>query len=180
MKGSIGLLGRGLLVLALSGYVIGCGDDGGGGGGGEGGTTGGGGSGGGGTGGGGTGGGGTGGGEADTGMPDVTVAQCVDMTETATGGMIMPDCPMCICEAGLDQAVACAGDAMCWPFISCFSMNCDVTEPDMMVRTMCATTNCMSTITGATNAAPLGMVIAASCVTECRGAPPVGDGGDAN
>ena len=168
MNGTLTLFGRGLLVLALSGFAVACGDDDGGDDhdhdagpdGGEAGSSGGG-----------------GGDDGGAGMgSDVTVSECVAMTDTNTMGGVTQECAMCACEEGLEETVAC--NATCWGLISCFGANCgDVDPSDMAAATDCVVANCLDVAGGAMNATPLGAILRSACADVCVTAPPEGDGG---
>ena len=158
-------LGRGLLVLALSGAVFACGDDDDNGDespdGGEAGT------GGdeGGTGGdeGGTGGGGTGGTDAG---PSVTPEECEEDAVQASG----PECLECVCEAGPEETVACSAD--CWSLVSCVGSRCGGDGSDIP----CITSMCSAFLGGdaPAEAMAFGPVIR-MCTDVCQS--PVTDGG---
>jgi hypothetical protein len=181
MSRTLELLGRGLLMLALSSYAMGCGDDdddddggadsgvSGTGGTGSGGTSGG-------TGGKGSGGAtGTGGATADGGTP--TMSACLAAVDKATAGMVAMPCAACVCEHGPVEATACT--AGCWSLVQCYGANCaDVPTSDMAASQMCAVANCSAAIAmpGYMGATPLGKVITASCSNVCS-ATPAGDGG---
>jgi hypothetical protein len=175
MNGSIQYLGRGLLVLALCGWAVGCGDDddsGGSDSGVDGGGGGSGGNGGGGTGGkgekdagGGTGGGGTGGSGGT-----VTMAQCVSMTNTNTGGMAADACVTCVCDKDIEATVAC--NSNCWSLISCVGAKCGGSATSAGCLTdanKCGDEFSAASADGdaVSSATALGMVITMSCSTEC-------------
>lgn len=182
MKGTIQYLGRGLLVLALCGWAVGCGDDDDsgntdagtdGGTSGSGGTTGGSG--------GSTekdgGGGGTTGGSG--GSTSVTKAECIDMTNTAMGSTGSSACSECVCGKDIDLTIACDEEPMCWPFLACYGANClDVDQSDSTATMMCALNKCGDSIGGATAGAPLGtMVITPNCSDVCKSPSAGNDGG---
>ena len=170
-------LGRGLLVLALSGFAVACGDDddgrdhdagedagptagrAGGGAGRDGGS-------------------GRDGGAAgrDAGPPP-TMAECLDAVDTATMGGVSDSCANCVCEAGPREAAACTG--ACWGLIQCYGAMCAEFTPGTNEGSTCATSKCAQFISGVTGAMPLGAIIRSDCSTECVATPETDAGEDA-
>ena len=158
MNSTLSLFGRGLLVLALSGFAIACGDDDGDEHGHDGGEA--------------DGGGGTGGGGAeDAGGEDagggLTAAQCETMAFQQPG----PDCLSCVCEENPDVTVACTGG--CWGLVQCVATECGG-DPDATscIVSACAEFVAMSGVIAQAQA--FGPVIT-NCTDVC--AAPAGDGG---
>ena len=166
MNGLGSILGRGLLVLALSGFAVACGDDDGGGdndhdAGNDGGPTAG-------HAGGGAGHAGGGAGhEADTGT-GVTPEQCEEMAVQAAG----PDCLACVCAEGPEETVAC--DEMCWGLVQCVGSECDGDGSD----TACIVAACGPFLGGATAAMAFGPIIT-QCLDVCAPTTGVDGGADA-
>ena len=156
MNGLGSILGRGLLVLALSGFAVACGDDDGGDdntgtdagedAGGRAGTSG--------------GGAGTSGGGAGT-DGGITAAECEEMAVQAAG----PDCLACVCAEDPDVTVAC--DETCWSLVQCVGSECDGDG----TNTACIVSACADFLGGATAAMAFGPVIT-QCLDVCE--PPAG------
>jgi hypothetical protein len=161
MNSPLSLLGRGLLVLALSGFAVACGDDdgpspsddsgvaGSGGRGGSGGA--------------GSGGAGSGGSPADTGT-GLTPQECEEMSVQAPGA----ECLACVCDVDPDITAAC-GEG-CWGLVSCVGSRCGGDGGN----TACILAMCGSFLVGdnAMQATAFGPVIG-MCLDACS-APPVG------
>ena len=47
----------------------------------------------------------------------VTMAECVDMTNTAMGSTGSTACSECVCSKDIDLTIACDKSPMCWPFL---------------------------------------------------------------
>jgi hypothetical protein len=170
MNGLGSILGRGLLVLALSGFaLVGCGDDDGGGGGetdagedagpraGHGG------------GGAGHAGGGAGGGAGDGGST-ITPEECEEMAVQAAG----PECLACVCAEGAEETVACEAD--CWALVECVGSMCDGDGTDIA----CITSSCSAFLGGNTPAQAMAFgPIITQCLDVCQQMPGADSGTDA-
>jgi len=165
MKASMELLVRGLLVLALGGYAIGCGDDSSSGSkgdagpdssvpvGGTGGKT-----------------------MVDSGVDGgASAGMCVAATTTIVGDMLPADCVSCACTMAEKATIAC--DAMCWGLLGCIVDMC----PDATTQaeiTACATMKCAGFITGATGAMGIAPTLTGACMSTCRSSSSADGGTD--
>ena len=162
MKASMELLVRGLLVLALGGYAIGCGDDSSSDSKGDSGVD------------SGAPAGGTGGKTMDkdsgtpVGKPDV--AMCSAAATKLADPRTPAACVTCACTKDAKATTAC--DAMCWGLIGCVVEKCAGKDP-----AVCAPTMCTAFLSGAVPAMALGTVLTGMCTAECTVDVPGGDGG---
>jgi hypothetical protein len=160
-------LGRGVLVLALSGTVFACGDDDDSPGDNDAGEAG--------TGGSraGTGGSraGTGGGGAGTGGSSVTdggvsVDECIDDSVQTAG----PECLACVCAAGAEETIDCS--AACWALVECVARDCAGDGRDAA----CIIANCEDYLGGNVLAEAAAFYdVIGMCTDECTALP--SDGG---
>jgi hypothetical protein len=178
MSGFSKHLAPGLIALALSSPLLGCGDDdqpdedeadcgcgddsgrGGRGGGG-------------GTGSGGRGGSGSGSGGSDAGGSDVSEAECVATTASNAGPAVSDACAMCLCRDSADETAACTAD--CWALIACFARHCPGLAQGTVEGSTCAVAKCMELLGGAIYATPVETIIASECPDVCATAD--ADGG---
>ena len=105
----------------------------------------------------------------DSGGGGVTAAQCIENTPDA----VPSACASCLCNADPEVANDCATNTSCWALLNCVTANCDVPEAEIQA---CAIANCGAHLAGATQAQANGMLIAASCDSECN-PPPAEDAG---
>jgi hypothetical protein len=157
-------LARGLTALALSGLLLGCGDDdqpdegadcgcGDLGSSGRGGT--------------GAGGRGGGGGASgsDAGGADVSEAECLATTASNAGTAVPDACAMCLCQDSANETAACTAD--CWALIACLARHCPGLTQGTDEGSTCAVANCMELLGGAIYATPVEMIIASQCPDVC-------------
>lgn len=161
MNGLARYVGRGLLLVALSGVVGGCGDDdddaSGGNDGGEAGR-------------GGSGGrGSSGSGGRDAGGSGITPEQCADDAVQSVGAA----CLACVCEIDPEETVACR--ATCWDLVTCVATRCDGDGSDVD----CVNGECGEFLGGASQASTFGLVFD-QCSEICTSSSVVDAGSDSD